>query len=321
MRQRQTACALSVLFYSDIVCDTLCIAMKKKIIVKRAAVLGYCFGVKNAVDTSLKTARLYPHKRVYTFGPLIHNPATLESLAQRGVRAINPDAPVKPEVCHAAPVIIRAHGISPQKRDELEKSGAQIIDATCPRVRKNQRQAAAYAEKGHTVILAGDKNHGELVGIAGFVNAVGKNPCIIVQNVCDAQAVCLAPAAAPVLMAQTTIKHSEYAAISDALKKKYPHVIVVNSICSATEQRQQALVELAETVEAILVVGGKASANTRRLLQTALDLLKPAWLVENKNDLPEEIFTFSSVGITAGASTPEFIIREIEETLNAPGMS
>ncbi len=290
--------------------------MKKKLIVKRAKVLGYCFGVKKAVDASLNAAELRPHKNVFTFGPLIHNPATLKDLAQRGVFALDPSKKIDADTCANTQVIIRAHGISPQKQSELQQSGANIIDATCPKVKRNQKQAAQYAEQGHTVIIAGDRNHGEVVGIEGYVNSAKKNTCVVVQNAEEAKQVELPNSSQPVLMAQTTIRHAEYAAITEVLQERFPDLIVINSICSATTQRVKALLELAKSVEAILVIGGKNSANTRRLLHTAQDIPKPAWLIENKDEIPKEIFDFNSVGITAGASTPEFIIKEIEAVLS-----
>lgn len=308
----------------------------KTVIVKRAKVLGYCMGVRRAVDSVLNAAGIsdngLPLKRrqftetenkktyskVFTFGPLIHNPATLEYLARNGIDFIEPEKFSDDEDYGNTKVVIRAHGVSPEQLRKIKKAGAEVIDATCPRVVSSQTRAKKYA-KDSLIILAGDKNHGELIGIAGYVYSETRSACIIVQNAEEAKSVNLPDLKGnltrAVLIAQTTIKQSEYDAIAQILKMRLPDLIVLNTICPATSERQEALKELASETEAILVIGGKNSANTKRLLQTAIDLKKTAWLVENAKELPKEIFNYGSVGITAGASTPDFVIEEIESIL------
>ncbi len=283
--------------------------------VKRARVLGYCMGVRKAVDGVLKALSDYPERTVYTYGPLIHNPVTMQSLAEKGVRILDTEKNAADQIIRFSPVIIRAHGIAPKKRAELEESGALIIDATCPRVIASQRRAAQYAEKGCTVILAGDKNHGEIIGIAGYVQAVPQSRCIVVQNVEEARGIRLGEDETAVLIAQTTIKHSEYEAVAAVLQECSPALRVLDTICPATDERQAALAELAQSVDALIVVGGKNSANTQRLLQTALELGKPAWIAETAADLPPQIFGYGSVGLSAGASAPDSSIDAIEAAL------
>lgn len=283
--------------------------------IKRAKVLGYCMGVRKAVDAVYKALEQYPDKTVYTYGELIHNPVTMRLLEQRGVRIVQPEKELKPQIIHGSPVIIRAHGISPQKRHELAACGAIIIDATCPRVVASQTQAARYAEKGYIVILAGDKNHGELVGIKGHALSIPNSTCIIVQTLAEAE-LFKAIEAPAVLIAQTTIKQEEYLAIADTLRTKIPHLTVLKTICPATDERQRALVELTNDVDALIVIGGKNSANTNRLLQTALAHGKPAWLAESSDDIPHGIYQYETVGIAAGASTPDDSIEAVERALD-----
>ncbi|PIE97284.1 MAG: 4-hydroxy-3-methylbut-2-enyl diphosphate reductase [Treponema sp.] len=298
-------------------------------IVKRARILGYCMGVRKAVDKVLsvseeaeqiKNASFEAIKpKVFTFGPLIHNPATMQYLKTRGVNAIDTKTFTGTERLDNSKVVIRAHGVAPQIKEQLKTGGAEVIDATCPKVVSSQKRAQKYA-KDALVILAGDRDHGELVGIAGYAMMEEGAACLVVQNAEEARTVELKGLkeknGKAVLIAQTTIKKSEYDEIAEILKMRIPGLLVLNTICSATFDRQGALKELAEEVESILVIGGKNSANTRRLLNTALELEKPAWLIEDASQIPEELFFYNSVGITAGASTPDFIIEEVEEVLN-----
>ena len=285
--------------------------------IKRARVLGYCMGVRKAVDAVLSTLTGCSGKAVSTYGPLIHNPATLCYLKEKGVRVVDPDRELQPQIIPEAPVIIRAHGIAPQKRQELEACNAVIVDATCPRVIASQRRAARYAEKGYTVILAGDRKHGECIGIVGYVRAVPGGRCFVVQTAEEAAELDLCAASKAVLLAQTTIKRTEYRAVTDILLKKNPELVVLDTICPATDERQEALLELIDEVDALLVIGGKTSANTRRLVQTALDRGTPAWLAETADDIPEALYGYETIGLAAGASTPDSSIDAVEAALRS----
>ena len=282
--------------------------------IKRARVLGYCMGVQKAVDAVLQALTQHPDKRIYTYGPLIHNPVTMQVLAQKGVRILDTEKALREQLEPHSVVVIRAHGIAPEKRQEIQDCGAMLIDATCPHVVASQRQAARYAKNGYTVILAGDKNHGEIIGITGYVRAVPGSRCIIIHTAAEASA--LSPIAGQaVLLAQTTMKRLEYHAIAQILVKKQPQVCVLETICAATDERQHALKELAQQVEALLIIGGKNSANTQRLLQTAQAEKKPAWIAETIDDIPSALFRYHTVGLSAGASTPALSIDSIEEYL------
>jgi 4-hydroxy-3-methylbut-2-en-1-yl diphosphate reductase len=274
--------------------------------VKRASVLGRCTGVRRAVDLALETARRERGKLVYTIGPLIHNPQAVRELADEGVVALS-EAELDGRVAGKA-VVIRAHGVPPALRARLEALGARVVDATCPRVLASQRKARGFGLRGYSVVIAGDAGHGEVTGIAGYAPGA-----VVVGEPEEARAVPLRPPVA--LIAQTTIKREEYEAIRDVLAERFPGLEVVDSICPCTAERLEALEALAADVEAIVVVGGRNSANTARLLATARDLGKPAWLVETAAELPDEAFGYGRVGLTAGASTPESLIDEVESAL------
>jgi 4-hydroxy-3-methylbut-2-en-1-yl diphosphate reductase len=291
--------------------------------VERATVLGRCMGVRRAVDIALETAAAEraSGRRVYTLGPLIHNPQAVAELEARGIHALaeaeldeSADrSAAQRESLAGAAVVIRAHGVPPQLRDRLLGLGARVIDATCPRVLASQRKAASFAERGYTVVIAGDAGHGEVTGIAGY--APGS---VVVGNPEEASLVESRGSGGeerPVaLIAQTTIKREEYESIRAVLARRFPALEVVDSICPCTDERLASLAALAARVEAIVVVGGRNSANTTRLYQSAA-ALRPAWLVETAAELPEEAFGYELVGLTAGASTPDSLIDEVESAL------
>jgi 4-hydroxy-3-methylbut-2-enyl diphosphate reductase len=285
--------------------------------VLRAAVMGRCMGVRRAVDLALETAAR--GEPVYSLGPLIHNPQAVAELAEKGVVALS-ESELDGRVRNRA-VVIRAHGVPPELRERLAFLGARIVDATCPRVIASQQKARDFAERGYTVILAGDRDHAEIQGIAGYVRegiraGGGHGGCAIVGSPEEASRMALPPPETAVaVIAQTTIKGEEYHAICEVLAARLPGLEIVDSICPATEERRRALAELAERCEALVVVGGRNSANTSRLYRSALALGKPAWQVETAAELPPEIFSYGKVGITAGASTPEDLIAHVESTL------
>lgn len=287
--------------------------MLKNMIIKKAEILGYCMGVRRAVETAELACRENPDKKIFTLGPLIHNNSALEVLAEKGVNVLKEDASDLAEGAENSVVIVRAHGVPPLVMQNLKSRGVTVIDATCPRVLSSQKRAADYAKRGYTVFLAGDKNHGEVVGISGYARASGAD-CIVIEHKEDAAAVKHVPEKA-VLLSQTTISRSEYDAIAAVLKAKNDALVVLNTICPATDERQNALIELCKNVDGILVIGGKHSANTKRLLRTAQDLCAHAALIETAEEIPQEFFALERIGLTAGASTPDFVIDSVETAL------
>jgi 4-hydroxy-3-methylbut-2-enyl diphosphate reductase len=275
----------------------------------RADIMGYCMGVRRAVEAAEQALLDNPVRPVYTYGPLIHNPSALERLSRSGVVIIGTGNTPIPEDFAGASVVIRAHGIPPAERAELEKRHAHIVDATCPRVLSSQKRARDWFQKGYTVILAGDLDHGEITGIAGYAPG-----CIVLESRDAAERLEHYPEKA-VLISQTTIKQSEYDAIAEVLSRKIPELAVFNTICPATLERQNALEALAGQVDGILVIGGKNSANTQRLYNTACGICEKAWHIERPEEIPGEAFSLSRIGITAGASTPDEVIDAVEQAL------
>ncbi|MBR6215740.1 MAG: 4-hydroxy-3-methylbut-2-enyl diphosphate reductase [Spirochaetaceae bacterium] len=282
-------------------------------VIKKAEILGYCMGVRRAVETAELACRENPDKKIFTLGPLIHNNSALEVLAEKGVNVLKEDASDLAADADNSVVIVRAHGVPPLVMENLKSRGVTVIDATCPRVLSSQKRAADYARRGYTVFLAGDKNHGEVVGISGYARASGAD-CIVIEHKEDAAAVMHVPEKS-VLLSQTTISRSEYDAIAAVLKAKNDALVVLNTICPATDERQNALIELCKNVDGILVIGGKHSANTKRLLRTAQDLCAHAALIETAEEIPQEFFALERIGLTAGASTPDFVIDSVETAL------
>jgi 4-hydroxy-3-methylbut-2-enyl diphosphate reductase len=277
----------------------------------RASVLGYCAGVRRAVDAALREAdNLEKEKggkrKIFTFGPLIHNAITLAELEARGIAVF--DGTGGAGDC----VIIRAHGVAPSIEADLAERGFRVIDATCPKVKKSQLNAQKLYETGYRVFLAGEKTHAEIQGIQGHApNA------ILVENAEQASAEARAlfnenPIAATALIGQTTSSFDEYRAIAGAIQAFFPKVEILDTICSATLERQNALKQLCALADAIIIAGGKNSANTRRLLDIAEKTRKPAVLVESADDIPEAFFHYEIIGVSAGASTPDKLIDEIE---------
>ena len=285
-------------------------------------------GVRRAVELACAEAELN-QGTVCTLGPLIHNPQVMDDLKHLGVEIL--DESTLSENLNGVSVIIRAHGISPQTEADLHRRGAVIIDATCPRVKLSQLKAAALADAGYRIFLAGEETHAEIIGIRGYAEKAAAVYCTVVGCAADAQ-----EAAAKLyaedsahqacetscqektaLIAQTTISAEEYRAIGDAIIRFFPDLEIAETICEATSERQDSLRELLDNVDAIIIAGGKDSANTRRLMLIAESAGKPCALVESTSDIPPGFFAFRSVGLAAGASTPDSLIDAIERALEA----
>jgi len=273
--------------------------------------MGPCMGVRRGLD--LARELLAREGSAFSLGPLIHNPRVVARLEEKGLVPLGKDE--LDERLQGRTVILRAHGVSPQVRDRLLSLGARLVDATCPRVIDSQQRAAAYARRGYTVVVAGDPAHGEVVGIGGHAAAAAARDgaWAVVGSPAEAESLELSGPVA--VIAQTTIRQEEYRAICAVLARRCPVVEVLDSICPATADRQRALAELARDSDALLVVGGRDSANTRRLLASAAEMGAPCWLVERAEEIPEELFRYERVGLASGASTPDDLVDEIEEYL------
>jgi len=282
--------------------------------VVKAQVLGFCMGVRRAVDLALAEAQA-AEGVVYTLGPLIHNPKVLDELKAAGVRQLAEGA--LPDNTPAS-VIIRAHGIDPKIEKDLRDGNMHIIDATCPKVKANQLKAEELSYAGYCLFLAGEAEHAEIRGLTGY--AEGASFCAVVGNTNQAKKEAFAlfklnENAKTALLGQTTITQEEYLDIANAVKMFFPNLEVEQTICTAANERRQALCELLTEVEAVIIAGGEESANTRRLLTIVQESGKPSVLVEDAASIPKDFFAFSAVGLCAGASTPDSVVEEIEKKL------
>jgi 4-hydroxy-3-methylbut-2-enyl diphosphate reductase len=255
--------------------------------------------------------------RLFMMGPLIHNDRILRELSGAGFSML--DETGLPDDIFGSLTVIRAHGIGPETRSRLLQRGTKIIDATCPKVGKSQLKARYLYKNGFTVFIAGEKKHGEVQGIRmfapGSLVVEGKDEAFEAAKTLFSKNI----AAKTAIIGQTTISKAEYQAVCAAIREFFPDLAVYNTICGATMARQNALASLCAAVDALIIAGDPASSNTRRLLAIALKHSKPAWIVPDAGALPPDIDRFSVIGLSAGASTPDALIDEIErEILSLP---
>jgi (E)-4-hydroxy-3-methyl-but-2-enyl pyrophosphate reductase len=267
--------------------------------------LGFCMGVKRAVDLAYRALEKNGEREVVTLGPLIHNAQEIERLGADGVRVID-----EASIPESGTVIIRAHGVAPQAYDELKARGLKVMDGTCPYVHYSQRKGVELKNEGYTVVIAGDKNHPEIKGILGYI----ENEAHVVKSVEEARAL---PACDRIgLIAQTTISPMKYQAIIEVLSEKASEVKVCETICDATEENQRAIRELSSEVEMIYVIGGRHSANSNKLVEAAREKCQRSFLIETPAEIdPEDLRGVERVGIGAGASTPDWMIQRVVERL------
>lgn len=272
---------------------------KQKIIVAKTA--GFCMGVKRAVDMITEVLKKKEGK-VYTYGPLIHNLQVTELLSEKGVIIIDNN-----RIPKEGTVVIRAHGISPRIQRQLEATRISFCDATCPFVVKVQRIISDYARKGYIIIIIGDKGHAEVESYLGY--AEGKGVVVDTVNKLDS----IPDGYKYCVVAQTTQDVQKFGEIVLALKGRFKAKLKVhNTICNATSRRQEEAVRLSGNVDAMIVVGGMNSANTLRLVSKCQATGTPTYFVERPTELSlGEISKYPTIGITAGASTPQKVIKEV----------
>ena len=265
---------------------------------------GFCFGVKRAVDEAIKTQKQF-NKKIYTLGPLIHNGDVVKYLEDNNIFAIdmnNLDTLNKGDV-----ILIRSHGVSKKTFDDLNEKGLIIINATCPFVTNIQQKVNKFSHEGYKIVILGDEKHPEVVGINGWCN----NDAIITKdgsfNENLPNKICV--------VSQTTEKEENWDKTIDNLSKEsIDELKSFNTICAATEERQKSVYDLSKNVDFMIVVGGKHSSNTTKLYQIAKENCPNTIHIENASELPKDLLenkNIKNIGITAGASTPDWIIKEV----------
>ena len=277
-----------------------------KILLAKTA--GFCMGVRRAVELVMDVPAAH-EGQTCTFGPLIHNAQVLALLKEKGICVLN-EVPTQ----GTGTVLIRAHGVPPETKQGLKNAGFNVVDATCPRVIKVQTIIRKHAQKKYASIIVGDKDHPEVTGLLGYAGGNG----YVIGSLEELEA--LPKFDKAIIVAQTT----QNTRLFDSVKtwtQKFPHYKVFDTICDSTERRQAEVQRLADSVDAVIVVGGRNSGNTRRLVEIAKQAGKPAYHIETEADLEsldtDSFVSAQHIGITAGASTPNWIIKRVYRALEA----
>ena len=269
---------------------------------------GFCFGVKRAVDMVYEQIEDAKERPIYTYGPIIHNEEVVKELAEKGVRVI-----AEAEDLHGlepGTVIIRSHGVGRKVKEDLENAGFTIVDATCPFVQKIHRYVAKYAEEGYFILIVGSESHPEVQGIVGWMPndsyAVISTPQDLEDLALAGEKICI--------VSQTTFNYNKFQELVEIIRKKGYDILVLNTICNATEERQSEAAMIARDVDAMIVIGGKHSSNTQKLFEICKKECQDTYYIQTKEDLDLSVLqSISNVGITAGASTPNKIIEEVQK--------
>ena len=276
--------------------------------IKLAKTAGFCMGVRRAVDIVLDIAQHENRRRIYTYGPLIHNPQTIDLLRNRGVTPIEKIEEITDK--ENAILIIRAHGIAPAERKKIKESGIKIVDATCPKVGYVQAIIKKHTSLDYTVVIVGDKEHPEVDGLLGYTGGRG----MIISSEEDADKI--ASLNKVCVVAQTTQDIDNYNRIIKKIKSICPHVVVFNTICSSTEHRQAEVIAMASKMDAMFIVGGKNSANTRRLAHLTQMQQTPTFHIETPEEMESiDLSSYNRIGVSAGASTPNWIIDRVMDKI------
>jgi len=282
--------------------------MKERYGVRVAKSAGFCPGVKKAIDKVL-ALEAAGKKPIYTLGPLIHNRQVIDNLAAKGITSIDSLSEVKNK---NAVLVIRAHGVTPQFRRELEQSGMELSDATCPLVKHAQNIIEKYAAQGYDTVIIGDVGHAEVIGLLGYADGRGH----VVSDASEAAG--LPPFKKVNIVSQTTQQERVFNEAAQVITAKAETSVVSNTICHPTRQRQSETIELAQNSDLVIVVGDKHSANTARLAEVCRELSPQVLFVEDESELAGiDLKTPKNILITAGASTPSWVIENTFEKASA----
>ena len=274
-----------------------------KVIVAKTA--GFCFGVERAVEKVYEQIRRGGGP-IYTLGPIIHNEEVVRDLEEKGVRVIHSEEELAGLT--EGTVIIRSHGVGPQVYEQLRRQGLETVDATCPFVKKIHRIAAEQNRQGRRLIIIGDRNHPEVQGIRGW----GDARTLVIGTMEEAEALEPDPGQKVCVVSQTTFNYNKFKELVEKISEKGYDILVLNTICNATQERQVEAERIASQVDAMIVIGGKNSSNTRKLYEICRKECKNTYYIQTVGDLdPESVNSVRCVGITAGASTPKKIIEEV----------
>ena len=271
---------------------------------------GFCFGVKKAVDMVESQAKENTGKNIYTYGPIIHNEEVVKSLEEKGVHAVRSKEELDKIACDTNNVmIIRSHGISKAEQDELIKKGFEIIDATCPFVKRIHNTVKEESEKGKHIIIIGNKNHPEVEGIMGW----STTPPTVIESLEEVDDINFEKDTSYCVVAQTTFNHNKFKEIVEKIQTLGYDVNVVTTICNATYERQSESRKIAAKVDTMIVIGDTHSSNSKKLYEICKEECEDTHFIQTLDDLNLDLTkSVRLVGITAGASTPDYIIEEVQ---------
>lgn len=279
-----------------------------KILINKNA--GVCWGVERAIEMAYKTVREHKHEQIVSLGPLVHNPEVVQDFRQKGVEVIGS----LDEADQKDKVIFRSHGVPQELYQQAEQKQLDVIDATCPFVKRSQNYARRFSKMGYTVVVVGDKNHPEMKSVQSFI----KGPYLITMNLKDLEQ--LAPETRVGVIAQTTITSSLLNKVIDLCRERFKEVKVHDTICDATKIRQEEAAELAHQVDCMIVIGGKNSSNTKKLTHICKDIQPKTYQIEHEREIDFNWFQeINILGITAGASTPIPVIERVSTFIRKAG--
>jgi 4-hydroxy-3-methylbut-2-enyl diphosphate reductase len=272
-----------------------------------AKTAGFCFGVKRAVDTVYEQVN---KGNVYTYGPIIHNEEVVRDLESKGVRIIADEQEL--QQIKEGTVVIRSHGVERRVYELIEQNGLELVDATCPFVKKIHNIVDKDSTEGRQIVIIGNENHPEVMGIVGWCN----NSPIVLETEQSVENLCISTDTPISLVSQTTFNHNKFNSIVEIFKNKGYNISVYNTICNATEERQREAASIAKQVDAMIVIGGKHSSNTQKLYDISKKECGNTYYIQTLVDLDLAAFeSVGRVGITAGASTPNQIIKEVHGSM------
>ena len=276
----------------------------------RAKTAGFCFGVKRAVDTVYEQLKTASDDAIYTYGPIIHNEEVVKDMKKKGVIVLQNEAELN-ELTKGT-VIIRSHGVEKAIYDKLNEKGIKIVDATCPFVKKIHNIVQKESTQGRYIIIIGNPQHPEVEGIRGWS---GKKVSVV-QNKEDIDKLTIPKNEKICVVSQTTFNYNKFKELVEIISKKSYDVSVLNTICNATKERQTEAQHIAEVVDAMIVIGDKHSSNTQKLFEICGNACKDTYYIQTLDDLDmNQLGSVETVGITAGASTPNNIIEEVQNNV------
>ena len=275
-----------------------------------AKTAGFCFGVKRAVDQVYEQTEKENGKKIYTYGPIIHNEEVVKDLRSRGVEVIHSEKELA--ALTEGIVIIRSHGVPKGIYDLLEERKLQYVDATCPFVKKIHNIVKKASEEGSHVIIIGNPEHPEVQGIMGW----SLLPVTVIQDAEEAEQLSLPEEQKICIVSQTTFNYNKFKDLVEIISKKRYDISVLNTICNATKERQTEAKSIAKGVDAMIVIGDKHSSNTQKLFEICKKACNNTYYIQTLDDLDmNQLRSVETVGITAGASTPNKIIEEVQKNV------